>query len=125
MPTANLPPDQSAFVRELKGYLAGRTICHTAANYDADGQVTELTFDIGDGADLIIKADEDYPLNLTVRFGHRPTGLGQSAVAQVVDAWTIAGPAPSFHTRMQSKLRHEWPVLAAAIERLATQHGRR
>lgn len=37
---------------------------------------------------------------------------------EVKDAWNVPGRAPGYHQKMQNKLRKEWPVLAAALDRL-------
>lgn len=42
--------------------------------------------------------------------------LGDAAF--VFNAWNYPGRAPGYHRKMQNKLRKEWPVLAAALDRL-------
>lgn len=37
---------------------------------------------------------------------------------KVKDAWNNPGRVPGYHRKMQNKLRKEWPVLAAALDRL-------
>lgn len=39
-------------------------------------------------------------------------------VKEVKDAWNVPGRAPGYHSMMQAKLRQDWPVLAAALDRL-------
>ncbi|MGX9346620.1 hypothetical protein [Microbacterium sp. KNMS] len=38
----------------------------------------------------------------------------------VADAWNVEGREPVHHRRQQTRLRLEWPVLAAAVENIAT-----
>ena len=41
-------------------------------------------------------------------------------MSDVVKAWTDPGPMPGYHRYMQAKLRKEWPVLAEALDVLAS-----
>lgn len=44
--------------------------------------------------------------------------LKRIKLEEVSSAWNDPGPAPGYHRKMQAKLRKEWPVLAAALDRL-------
>jgi hypothetical protein len=39
-------------------------------------------------------------------------------VRAVIAAWTVPGPVPDYHRRMQNKLRQGWPALANALDAL-------
>jgi hypothetical protein len=38
------------------------------------------------------------------------------APSDVIEAWTVPGKSPDYHSWMQRKLRREWPVLGAALD---------
>lgn len=44
-------------------------------------------------------------------------------VADVVAAWVNPGPVPAYHNAMKAKLRADWPVLAAALDKLTEGQG--
>ena len=46
--------------------------------------------------------------------------LTDAAVEEVVRAWLVAGPAPHLHQREKERLGAHWPVLARAVDHLAT-----
>lgn len=43
------------------------------------------------------------------------------AVGEVAAAWTDPGPIETHHEYMKAKLRHEWPALAKALDKLCYQ----
>lgn len=42
-----------------------------------------------------------------------------SEAQRVIDAWLVPGVMPEYHSQMQQWLRHQWPVLADALDALA------
>jgi hypothetical protein len=44
------------------------------------------------------------------------------ALDAVLHAWNDAGIRPDYHETIKTRLRIEWPTLAAALERLAQTH---
>jgi hypothetical protein len=47
--------------------------------------------------------------------------ISEEAARAVVDAWTIAGPVPSYHEAKKQELRRDWPALAQALDELARE----
>lgn len=45
----------------------------------------------------------------------------EAKLAAIDAAWNNDGPVPTFHRHWQSRLRHEWPTLANAIERAVSR----
>lgn len=41
----------------------------------------------------------------------------------VVAAWSVEGPVPAYHYEAQQRLQAEWPLLAAALHRLASAYA--
>lgn len=56
---------------------------------------------------------------MTRRQGRTAVLEAVNAAAEVAAAWNDAGPVPAYHRIAQERLRREWPVLAAAVEKLA------
>lgn len=46
----------------------------------------------------------------------------RSAAEQVAKAWNVPGEQPGYHFAQIGRLHDEWPVLAAAITRLAAAY---
>lgn len=44
------------------------------------------------------------------------------AAQRVVRAWADPGPYPMYHYAIRAQVRHQWPVLAAAIDALVLEH---
>lgn len=55
--------------------------------------------------------------NRKVRKANRLEALLYEDLERIKDAWNDSGIAPGYHQKMQNKLRREWPVLAAALDR--------
>lgn len=47
-----------------------------------------------------------------------------AGVEQVVHAWTVEGPSPTYHRDAISRLRLDWPTLANALDALQAETRR-
>lgn len=73
--------------------------------------------------DTINPLYRDYAFNIArglLDAGFERKDMARDAAAlEVVAAWKDAGPVPEAHRAAQGRLRHDWPVLAVAVDRLA------
>lgn len=53
--------------------------------------------------------------------GSQAVPVDPAAVFQVISAWLVPGVSPYHHKQMQDRLRHEWPMLANAIDKLTAR----
>lgn len=97
--------------------IRGEVIRENIEKEEVGGELEALSFNEWLEADSK-ESDYDKRLIKEIETGWLEIQKTEADLIKVRSAWNDPGRAPGYHRKMQNKLRKEWPVLAAALDKL-------